>query len=106
MSYNIDLSVEARLDLIEIYQYVAFHLLEPATAKKLYEYIISEIHTLDTFPNRNSLIESEPLRSKGIRKLPVKNYVVLYTVDNVKMNVNIARIMYGGRDIVKQLGEL
>ena len=35
----------------------------------------------------------------GMRKVPVDNFVVFYTVDSNSMTVVIIRIVYGGRDI-------
>ena len=37
--------------------------------------------------------------------MPVKNYLVFYTVKEETETVSIARIMYAGRDISKQLEE-
>ncbi|MBQ7474418.1 MAG: type II toxin-antitoxin system RelE/ParE family toxin [Clostridia bacterium] len=75
------------------------------TAQKLYGDIVFAVRTLDTFPLRNALLENEPWRSRGLRKLPVKNYLVFYTVDEEKKNIHITRIMYGGMDIDKRLNE-
>ena len=49
------------------------------------------------------MAKDEPWYSQGVRFMPVKNYLVFYTVKNE--TVSIARIMYGGRDISKQLEE-
>jgi toxin ParE1/3/4 len=35
--------------------------------------------------------------------MPVKKYLVFYTVDSDAETVSIARILYGGRDISRQL---
>ena len=105
MNYDIFYTAKARNDLEQIYEYVAFQLQEPMTAQKLYGNIVSAVHTLDTFPLRNALFENEPWRSRGLRKLPVKNYLIFYTVDEEKNNIHIIRIMYSGRDIEKQLNE-
>lgn len=105
MSYGIFYTAKAQDDLKEIYEYIAFGLQEPMTARKLYGSIASAKHTLDTFPLRNALFEKEPWQSRGLRKLPVGNYLVFYTVDEEKKNIHIIRIMYGGRDIDRQLTE-
>ena len=36
-----------------------------------------------------------------MHKLPVYNYIVFYIVDEQKQNVNIVRIVYGGRNLEK-----
>lgn len=103
MIYDIYYSSQALDDLTDIYTYIAFQLFEPQTAKKLCGDIIDAVSKLDTFPSRNALYENEPWKSKGLRKLHVKNYIVFYTVNDEKRIVNIIRIMYGGRDFDKQL---
>ena len=54
-------------------------------------------------PLRHNLYEEEPLHSMGIRFFPVENYLVFYLPNETEGIVNIVRIMYGGRDIRKQL---
>lgn len=54
-------------------------------------------------PKRYRKYEKEPWKSRGLRELPVDNYVVLYISDSDKRVVTILRIMYAGRDIDKQL---
>ena len=105
MSYDVFYTAKARDDLEEIYEYIAFNLQEPVTAGKMYQNIITAIHTLENFPMRNALYENEPWRSRGLRKLPVKNFLVFYTVNEEKSAVNVIRIMYGARDLEKHLNE-
>ena len=105
MSMKIVYTHTARQDLREIYEYIAFTLLVPETARSLTGKIMADIRSLETFPERNPLYKDEPWRSQGVRFLPVKNYLVFYTVNNEAETVAIARIMYGGRDISKQLKE-
>ena len=54
---------------------------------------------------RHRLYEEEPWRSQGLRVLPVDNYIVFYLPDETSATVSIIRIMYGGRDIDKQLND-
>ena len=95
----------ARQDLREIYEYIAFSLLAADTARSLTERIMADIRSLESFPERNPLYKQEPWRSQGLRVLPVKNYLVFYTVKNETETISIARILYGGRDISRQLEE-
>ena len=105
MSMRIVYTHTARKDLREIYGYIAYTLLEPKTARDLSDRIMAEIRTLQEFPNMNPLYKEEPWHSQGVRTLPVKNYLVFYTVKDEAETVSIARIMYGGRDISQQLHE-
>lgn len=60
---------------------------------------------LERMPERFRLYEREPWRSRGLRVLPVDNFVVLYIPDEEKETVTIIRVMYCGRDIEKELHE-
>lgn len=95
----------ARHDLREIYEYIAYTLLVPDTAKAISENVMREIRSLENLPERNPLYRDEPWHSQGVRFLRVKNYLVFYTFNPNTDIVSIARIMYGGRDISRQLKE-
>ncbi|WP_130838470.1 type II toxin-antitoxin system RelE/ParE family toxin [Lachnoclostridium sp. Marseille-P6806] len=67
--------------------------------------IVYTFRALDSMPERNPLYKEEPWHSRGVRFLPINNYLIFYTVDHSADMVSIARIMYGGRDIRHQLNE-
>jgi len=54
-------------------------------------------------PERYPLWADEPWHSRGLRKLLVNNYVVIYFVDHDHGCVQVVRIVYAGRDIAAQL---
>lgn len=58
---------------------------------------------LEEFPEKYRQYEKEPWYSRGLRVMPVDNYVVFYIPDHNKMTVTIIRIMYCGRDVHEQL---
>lgn len=95
----------ARQDLREIYEYIAYTLLVPDTAKAISEKIMKEVRSLESLPERNPLHRDEPWHSQGVRFFCVKNYLVFYTVDPEASTVCVARIIYYGRDISRQLEE-
>lgn len=105
MSCKIIYSDRARHDLRNIYEYIAYDLLVPQTAAGQTQRIMKEIRSLYEMPMRYRLYEEEPWRSQGIRFFSVNNYLVFYLPDESKNTVHIVRIMYGGRDIKKQLSE-
>ena len=89
----------------DIYEYIAYELLVPETAAGQTERIMKAIRSLEQMRMRHRLYEEEPWHSQGLRVLPVDNYLVFYLTDETSATVNIIRIMYGGRDIDKQLNE-
>ena len=98
-------SFKARQDLHDIYDYIAYELLVPSTAQNMTETIMSSVRTLSELPEKNPLYREEPWHSMGVRFLPVKNYMVFYTIHEETETVSNARIMYGSRDIARQLEE-
>ena len=103
MSMKIVYTNTARKDLREIYEYIAYSLLVPKTAQSVTDTIMAKIRSLEEFPERNPLYKDEPWRSQGVRFMAVKNYLVFYTVQPESCTVSIARIIYGGRDISRQI---
>ena len=95
----------ARQDLREIYEYIAYTLLVPDTSRAISETILGEVRSLEDLPERNPLYRDKPWHSRGVRVFRVKNYLIFYTVDLDTDTVSIARIMYVGRDLSRQLEE-
>lgn len=106
MSYSIFYTAGAKRDLRDIYSYIAKQLLVPDTAAGQTQRIMKEIRSLEEMPMRYRLYEDEPWHSQGLRFFPVDNYLVFYLPDESTNTVRIVRIMYGGRDIRRQLEEI
>ena len=105
MIYTIKVTNQADYDIRNIYEYIAYELLVPETAAGQTQRIMKEIRALDEMPMRFRLYEEEPWHSEGLRFFPVDNYLVFYLPDETRNTVSIVRIMYGGRDIRRQLSE-
>lgn len=103
MIYEVEVSQQADSDLREIFEYIAFELQSPENASGQLDRLEEQILNLDTMPERYRKYENEPWKSRGLRVLPVDNYVVLYIPDSNKKVVTILRVMYAGRDIDNQL---
>ena len=105
MKWEINYSVRALEDLKAIYEYIAFKLLASETASGQVKRIMDSISRLDEMPLMYKAYEEEPWKSEGLRVFSVDKYVVLYLPKKDQKIVNIVRIIYGGRDIKKQLSE-
>ena len=103
MSYSVKITNEADNDLRSIYEYIAFELKSIETAIGQLERLEQSILKLSEMPERYKQYENEPWKSKGLRMMPVDNYIVFYIPDNDKNTVTIIRVMYGGRNIERQL---
>lgn len=105
INYHIDIGSQAEADIVEIVRYIAQILLEPRTARNLYQLLQQEILSLKQMPERYPFEEDDRLRALEIRKLLVRNYKILYFVDRERQLVQIVRVVYAGRDISKLLEE-
>ena len=103
MIWHVNYAASARQDLRDVFDYISNVLLEPVTAARLVDRIMEAADSLENMPMRYRLYDKEPWRSRGLRIMPVDNYVVLYLPDESKNIVTIIRVMYGRRDIVSQL---
>ena len=105
MKYRIQVTIQAKEDLIAIYEYIAIELLSPEYASGQIDRIESAILDLEEMPFRYRLFSTEPWNSKGVRIMSVDHYVVIYIPDKNAGTVTVLRVMYGGRDIKKQLDD-
>lgn len=96
--YKIVIEETAEKDLVGILSYISDTLHEPNTALKIYSSIKNEILTLEKLPFRYALVNGEPYRSMGVRRISVENYTAFYVVDEDRKTVHIFRILYNRRE--------
>ena len=92
--YKVKLMSRALRDLDGIYRYIAQTLLEPGTALDLVNEIEKEILSLEQLPNRCPLRRTGAYANKGYRQLFVKNYTVIYRVDEAGEQVIVVTVRY------------
>jgi len=98
MIYSVEISGQAEKDLKGIYEYISFVLLSPTNASKQLQQIFTAISKLDYMPERYSKYEKEPWQSRGLRQMPVNNYIVFYLVNNETLTVTVTAVMYKKRE--------
>ena len=101
MQYNIQITDEALEDMEQLYNYIAYVLLSPENAMGQYNRIADAILTLDTFPDRFRIMDSEPEHSKEIRRMLVDNYSVFFVIQYDK--VVVTDVLYSASDIDRRL---
>ena len=86
-------------ELEKIYYYICFYLHSPKVANRLYNKIKNEILSLESSPERYSKIyDIKNIKNCNIRRLLVKNYIIIYQVDNIKRQVFILHIFHGSQN--------
>jgi toxin ParE1/3/4 len=101
--YRVDVSEPAESDLGDIIRYIASQLSVPLTALHLMELLEEAMAGLSDMPQRYPFVADERLAQMGYRKLPVKNYIVFFSIDEKSKVVDIERILYGRRDWLRFL---
>ena len=103
MIYDIQISNQAESDLRSIFEYIEFELQSVQNAAGQLSRLEESINSLDQMPDRYRAYEKEPWHSRGLRVMPVDNYIVFYIPNHDTQVVIIVRVMYRGRDIDTQL---
>jgi len=97
MIYKVRLTEDAKQDLRDIYEYIAFSLFEPITAASVKNRIVDALNSLKEFPERYPIHHEEPWKSSGLRRINIKNYCAFYLI--AEQTIKVVRICYGARDI-------
>lgn len=103
MIYEVITTEQANADLRKIYEYIAFELLSPENAAGQLDRLEENIIGLEQFPEKYRAYDKEPWHSRGMRVMPVDNYLVFYILDKDAGLVTVIRVMYEGRDVDTQL---
>ena len=99
--FTVNITDEALADMEALYDYIAKVKLSPENAMGQYNRIADSILTLDEFPDRYGLFDSEPEHSMGLHRMIVDNYLVCYVIDTKV--VTVTDVLYGASDIHNRL---
>ena len=106
MEYSVKLTPHAIVQIQETIAYISKVLLVPETARAWSDYLQKEIAGLSTMPERFSAVDEEPWRSRGYRKMLVKNFIVYYYADDETKTVWVTAVVYGRRDQLNVLKDM
>lgn len=104
--YEVKITPQASAQMLEIFSYISGTLKEPVAAERLLQELQKSILSLDTMPKRVALVEEEPWRGYGVHKMPVKNFLVYFWINDELKEVHIIAVIYGRRDQLEQLGKI
>ena len=103
MSYKINITDNAAADLYQIYDYIEKVLFAPKAAENLYNDIMDMIKSLGEMPERYREYDRDRFAGKNLRFVNVKNYDILYMVNNQTKQVDIVMIAYAPSDISNKI---
>lgn len=99
MNYKVYIRKDAKKDIADIYYYIKYTLQSPDAAMNIVEKIEESIMDLNFMPERFEVLDLEGSVYKNIRKLIVKNYIVIYRVIRKDCRVDVLRVFYSKRNI-------
>lgn len=101
--YGLEFLPSAMRDMVDIVRYIAVELKNPVAANNTAGELIEAAENIPSFPYANpAYIPIRPLKHE-YRKLIVKNYIMLYRVDEAHKLVTVSRVVYARRDYDKIL---
>lgn len=103
MTYRITMTPQAQADLREIFQYIAIDLQSVQHAAGQLDRLEKAIASISQMPERFRVYDHTKWRKRNLRIMPVDNYLVFYIPEQDSGTVTVLRILYGGRDINRQL---
>lgn len=92
--FTVKLLPKAYRDLDQIYRYISENLMENKSALNIIKTIEDSILNLDEFPYRGAVRKVGTYANKGYRQLFIKNFTIVYRIDETNKYVIIITIKY------------
>ncbi len=94
--YQLKIFPMARLDMEQIFNYIAVELCNPTAAIGQINDFEKAFENVCAFPESHPYINNEYVKDKSLRKLVVNNYIAFYRIrDN---EIQVVRVLYGMRN--------
>ena len=101
--FSVKVTEPAENDLRDIVRYISARLSVPVTAMKMMETIDEALSDLAYMPRKHPYVNDDRLAAMGYRKLPIKNYIAFFSIDEKAGIVYVERILYARRDWLRIL---
>lgn len=75
--YEVRVTRQALEQIKEIVHYISNDLMAPDAAHNLPDKMKAEITKLSSFPKKHDLIDEEPWRTEGVRKVVIPSIIIL-----------------------------
>ena len=101
--YKILITRNAYKQLRKIRAYIENELCAPQAAKDVISALRKAVFSLELMPARHPYTDMGNWANEGVRKLPVKNFIIFYNIDEQKRDVNILAVLSERRDLTEDL---
>ncbi len=101
MVFNVEITSLANQDLEDILDYIGRELDNPSAASSFLSEVDTCYANLEKMPFMYNFCQNARLMALGYRKVVIKNYIMIYRVEETTHTVYILRFFYGRRDYEK-----
>ena len=93
--YQLKIFPLARLDMEQIFDYIAVELCNPTAAIKQINDFEKAFENVSLFPESCPCIKNEYVKDKSLRKVIINSFIVFYRIKEEE--IQIVRVLYGMR---------
>ena len=103
--YRVILTPDAEADLTEIKQYISVNLQAPETSLRYLTALRRDTAKLSFYPEKYQIMEEEPWKSRGLRFIKSKGFLIYYRIDEQAHTVYVLNYIYTRRDQLRALSQ-
>lgn len=103
MTYKINITKAAEIDMQNAVFYIANNLKNKTAANRLLDAADKELSALCKMPERNPLVRDSFLASNGVRMQMIKKYLAFYVIREESKSITVLRIVHSRRDWISIL---
>ena len=103
MAYKVKFTEKCLEDIEEICAYISEKTKNVSTSKKLRTQIKKKTENLIKTPEMYAQIDKMDMLKRTYRKIVIKNYILLYTIDEIEKAVYVSHMYYSKKDYLKYL---
>ena len=101
--YRVDISDRAEQDLDRIVAYISERLAVPKAAADFVDAVLECFGQLENNPYLYEQCRDTILRKEGYRRAVIKNYIMVYKVNEDAKAVIVHRFFYGRQDYIRSI---
>ncbi|MDR1702141.1 MAG: type II toxin-antitoxin system RelE/ParE family toxin [Sporomusaceae bacterium] len=101
--YKLIVSELAHQDLENIVAYISVKLANPTAASSFLAEVDGCYSYLKATPMMYETCQDNHLKKAGYRKAPIKNYILIYKINEDTKTVNIMRFFYSAQDYIRSI---
>lgn len=96
--YEVEFTENCIEEMDEIYKYISNKLFANVAANNLIQKVKEEVLALEISPMLYMKIDKTDEFEREYRRIVIKNYIVLYTIDEEQKKVYVSHMYYGRRN--------